>query len=143
MRLRGGSTRSVRRIEDRTRGVHSGASGGFRVPPALSPRIAVVSDAASRRLEILTYAGFYDVPRWFVVERAGVRYVFDCPFSDELDEYPSEYVVRRVPDDWELSIDPESLAKVAPALGPAAVREVHFDETRRRSIDAAVLERFV
>lgn len=39
------------------------------------------------------YGEFWDVPRIFVVEHEGQLWLFDCPFSDELDDYPDEYAV--------------------------------------------------
>ena len=42
----------------------------------------------------IRYRDFYDFPRAFVVEHAGELLFFDCLFSDTLDDYGKEYVVK-------------------------------------------------
>ena len=37
----------------------------------------------------IQYRDFYDVPRIFVADYQGRLYLFDCPFDEALDDYPS------------------------------------------------------
>ena len=88
----------------------------------------------------IRYAGFYDVPRVFAVEREGCIYIFDCPFDDEEDEYPDKYVVYRLPDETLASTADaawKELIQSAVRIGECAVSDVHFDVTRRNAIDDA------
>lgn len=84
-----------------------------------------------------TYRGFYDVPRMLVVERKGYLYLFDCPFDEELDDFPDHYTVYRLdPSVWD-RLDAGSwvdLAQAGQRIGRVSVRDVEFDESRRRYI---------
>ena len=42
---------------------------------------------------VLLYEAWWDCPRIGVCEVGGVLMNFDCRFSDELDEYPSEFLI--------------------------------------------------
>ena len=44
----------------------------------------------------ITYRDFYDVPRMILVEYEGAFYLFDCPFHNEMDDYPSDFTVYRL-----------------------------------------------
>lgn len=96
----------------------------------------------SDKLEI-QYRDFYDVPRIFLVNHRGTLYLFDCPFHQELDEYPDIYKVFVLPSDAgsDLSGSWDDLASRATAyVGEVPVRSVQFDSTRRREIDANVID---
>jgi hypothetical protein len=41
----------------------------------------------------IRYRDFYDLPRIFITSYNGQDYLFDCPFDDELDDYPDSYRV--------------------------------------------------
>lgn len=87
----------------------------------------------------IRYRDFWDVPRVFTVTLRGMTYLFDCPFDDELDEYPDSYVVYMLspshgPENWPLAGNAE-LERV----GSVEVRLVAFDPTRRQAIRAEVL----
>ena len=45
----------------------------------------------------IEYLGFWDVPRNFLVRFQGKSYLFDCPFDDDLDDYPESYSVYSFP----------------------------------------------
>ncbi len=91
------------------------------------------------------YRGFWDVPRIFLVAHRDRLFLFDCPFSEELDDYPDVYAVFELPHgiDNALPKDWTTLADSAVArLGTVSVADVAFDPTRRKAIDVSVLDRF-
>lgn len=93
----------------------------------------------------IQFRDFYDVPRMFTVTLGGVIYLFDCPFDDEIDDYPDSYEVYRLRaghplPDWISTMGHSLLAYVAakdPGLhrvGSMPASLVTFDPTRRQSI---------
>ena|ERR1044071_2553103 len=91
----------------------------------------------------IQYRDFYDVPRIFLVNHRGTQYLFDCPFDQDLDDYPDTYRVFVLPADScsNLSGSWEDLASSATAyLGKVPVKSVQFDSTRRREIETDVLD---
>ena len=77
-----------------------------------------------------------------MVELDGVQFLFDCPFNDELDDYPDAYEVFVLPriaaedlmGSWEgLS------GRATQYLGRVPTTSVIFDTSRRNAIDASVL----
>ena len=91
----------------------------------------------------IQYRGFYDIPRIFVVQRDGDRYLFVCQFDDSMDDYAGDYVVYCLSDEqWErlrggswLDL-PDDLERVG--LIPTA--SVTFDASKRRAVNASVFE---
>jgi hypothetical protein len=49
--------------------------------------------------EVLAWLDWWDCPRFGAALIHGVPFLFDCQFSEELDEYPDEYEV------WPASVD--------------------------------------
>jgi hypothetical protein len=92
----------------------------------------------------ITYRGFYDVPRMFVLRLRGAQLFFDCPFDDELDDYPDTYTVYRLPDALAVENVPSwyDLPAMGERLGRIPLAEVHFDPTRRRSVDLQPIEQY-
>ena len=91
----------------------------------------------------IRYRDFYDVPRAFVTTHDGHTFFFDCPFNQELDEYPAEYYVYRLGDEIRDGID--SISYISDRLervGTVPVAAVVFDATRRASISADVFDLF-
>jgi hypothetical protein len=94
-------------------------------------------------IPIRDYREFYDVPRVFLVDWAGKSLLFDCLFDEELDDYPDSYTVYQV-----AAISPWESERAWPSpkdlggrrIGKIPVSRVHFDSTRRSSIDSAVLD---
>ena len=89
----------------------------------------------------ILYRDFYDVPRVFLVEHRRTWYLFDCPFLEDLDDYPAEYEVFEMPvldeADWKGSwVGLRSRA--VKQLGRIAVREVPFDPTRRATVSRSL-----
>jgi len=92
----------------------------------------------------IRYAEFHDVPRVFALEHAGSLYVFDCPFDERADEYPDGYAVYRIPGATLASTAGTSwpaLINAGQPVGHCDLSDVHFDATRRASVDDAVLAR--
>jgi hypothetical protein len=97
-----------------------------------------------RWLPIRHYRDFYDIPRAFVVEHAEQQLLFDCPFSEALDDYADEYTIYRISDDLRERIDLilwTDLANQFEAIGVVPTTAVTFDATKRRAISAEVFER--
>jgi hypothetical protein len=89
----------------------------------------------------IRYRDFYDLPRIFITSYNGQDYLFDCPFDDELDDYPDSYRVYQLPalseealqGSWEL------LPELATSfLGEIPVAEVQFDPTKRERINTDI-----
>jgi hypothetical protein len=91
----------------------------------------------------IEYGEFYDVPRLFWIARTDDALLFDCPFSDDLDDYPNHYDVYALPpDDLPRRGEPWTLSERARSLGRVPVGEVRFDESRRRAIRRDLIARF-
>ncbi|HWQ32270.1 MAG TPA: hypothetical protein VNQ79_05250 [Blastocatellia bacterium] len=89
----------------------------------------------------IRYRDFYDLPRIFITTYQGRQYLFDCPFDDELDDYPDSYSVYELPalSKAELQGSWEQLSALATAfLGRIPVARVQFDPTKRASINTAI-----
>jgi hypothetical protein len=89
----------------------------------------------------IRYRDFYDVPRAFVVQRAGSLHFFDCPFDDRIDEYPDRYTVYRLDATLSPALDVgswESLANKGERIGEVPTQCVQFDPTRRAAIDDSI-----
>jgi hypothetical protein len=91
----------------------------------------------------IRYRDFYDLPRVFITSYDGKDYLFDCPFDDELDDYPDSYRVYQLPalSEEELQGSWEHLPELAaPFLGVIPVAEVRFDSTKREWINTAIFK---
>jgi hypothetical protein len=91
----------------------------------------------------IRYRDFYDIPRAFVVERAGALYLFDCLFDEHLDEYPDRYNVYRLDPELAPSLDTgswQSLASKGKSVGEIPTERVQFDATRRAAVDDSVFD---
>ncbi len=89
----------------------------------------------------IRYRDFYDVPRLFVTNYHGQLYLFDCPFDNDLDEYPDSYQVYQLPalTEAELAGSWENLPALAlRSLGAVAVADVQFDPAKRTRINTAI-----
>lgn len=89
----------------------------------------------------IRYRDFHDVPRAFVIEHDGAAYLFDCPFDDGADEYPPFYTIYRLAPATPVDAgDWTGLASHGRLIGRINLRQVRFDETRRKAVDASVLQ---
>jgi hypothetical protein len=90
----------------------------------------------------IQYRDFYDIPRIFVVEDAGVNYLFDAAFNRELDDYPDTYAVSILPrlGAEELAGSWASLSNRSIGyLASVHVSAVRFDPTRRQGVERSFL----
>jgi hypothetical protein len=91
----------------------------------------------------IKYMGFYDVPLIFITRYRGVTYLFDCPFDEEREDDSDSYKVYLLPDlrDEELPKDWTTLnTRAIRYLGEMPVARVGFDPSRRKSIDASIID---
>lgn len=104
-----------------------------------STEVKTISAMAS----IVQYRDFWDVPRIFVARYQDELFLFDCPFDEDVEDFPDSYKVYRMP-----ALTHEDLAgswygleaKAIGFLGEVPISKVQFDGTRRKEIDAGVLE---
>jgi hypothetical protein len=90
------------------------------------------------------YRGFHDVPLTIVVEVMNVVYFLHRPFDDELDEYPDNYAVYRLPAAVNLDrTDWTELAEEGIRVGQVRCEELEFDASRREAFRSHVLERLL
>ena len=89
----------------------------------------------------IRYRDFYDLPRIFVTHYQGQLYLFDCPFADNLDDYPDSYRVYQLPalTEAELGGSWAHLPELAISfLGIVSITEVQFDPTKRERVNTAI-----
>jgi len=90
----------------------------------------------------ITYFEFYDVPRLFVVEWQERFIVFDCPFDEDLDDYPAQYTVYSALKRPQVRID-RAWIRDLPIRnrpdGQVPVGSIIFDESRRKTMRDDVL----
>jgi len=92
----------------------------------------------------ITYYEFYDVPRLFVVEWHGRFVAFDCPFDEDLGDYPPQYAVYSSPRLREVEVERAWLLRelaIKKPDGQVPVGAVVFDESRRQMMRDDVLWR--
>jgi hypothetical protein len=70
-------------------------------------------------------------------------FLFDCAFDAELDDYPDFYRVYLLPElkEEDLPTDWTTLrSRATRYLGEISVGQVHFDPSKRQSIDVAIFK---
>ncbi len=90
----------------------------------------------------IEYREFHDIPRTFVVNDGTGSYFFDCSFSDELDEYPDEFIVYKLHEKVSHSGSTfpwNELHKYGKRVGSIRIESVIFDKSKRKSIRSDVL----
>ena len=107
----------------------------------------LICEADLSEMTPFNYGGFYDVPRCLTLRYSGKRFLLQSYFDEDLDEYPTEYSVYVVPesaDDSSLVCSPEFLNKTSlSCVGQIPIDQVTFDSTKRKQLDASILNRFV
>jgi hypothetical protein len=93
------------------------------------------------------YGAYWDLPRYIYTTDGQRAFVLECPFDDELDDYPDRYTVYEAPvlpipasrrEHW--SGPPrESLQR----LGTVALNHSHLDPTRRAQLDWRALAQWL
>lgn len=90
------------------------------------------------------YREFHDVPRSVVVDSSVGRLLLESRFVQELDEYSDSYEAFVLPATTNLSGSWAELSRSAVRhLGAIRVKDVEFDETRRRALNLASLARLL
>jgi hypothetical protein len=94
----------------------------------------------------IKYMGFYDVPLIFITRYRGETYLFDCPFDEEREDDSDSYKIYLMPaiNDQELPKDWTTLhTRAVHYLGDVLVSRVRFDPTRRKGVDASILDALI
>jgi len=98
-----------------------------------------------KRWTSIKYRDFFDIPRIFLAETPDRVFLFDCPFSEQKDEYEETFKIYQMPaiGEQELAGSWKDLPKKAMRLlGEVGTSEVEFDATLRRQVNLEVLGRF-
>ena len=102
-----------------------------------------LTQTMSEKLPI-RYSGFWDFPLAFTVRWKERLYLFFREFDDARDDYEEEYRVSLLPpwtdEEIEASWGRQIETQAADCLGAVAVKDVSFDSTHRREIDAAIFQ---
>lgn len=91
----------------------------------------------------IRYREFWDVPRIFLVHYQGKWFLFDCPFDETSEDFPDSYRVYLIPEpsEEELAGSWDKLhEKATHCSGEVPLARIHFDPSKRREIDASVLD---
>ena len=95
----------------------------------------------------IEYGEFYDYPRQITFQFGEEWFLLRSYFDEEKDEYSDVYDVYLLPfrseDDFRTHPDFWMPLATAVHLGQIPVSEVGLDETRRRSIDGRVIEKWL
>ena len=106
----------------------------------------LVCEADLCEMTPFSYGGFSDVPRCLTLSYHGKRFLLHSAFDEDLDEYPTDYSVYVVPETGDNSppvCSPEFLNKTPMScIGQIPIDQVTFDSTRRKELDASILDRF-
>src|ERR1700757_1205247 len=93
------------------------------------------------------YGGFWDVPRCLTLRYRGKRFLLFSAFDEDQDEYPTDYSVYVVPesaDDSRPVCSPEFLTNTPMVrMGQIPIDQVTFDPSKRKEIDASILDSFI
>ena len=91
------------------------------------------------------YGGFYDVPRCLYLKYRGINFLLQSEFDEHADEYPGEYSVYVVPESAHSLVpcSPEFLSTPMACIGQIPVDQVIFDATKRKELDASILDQFI
>jgi hypothetical protein len=77
------------------------------------------------------------------VEKQGTLFLFDCPFDEASDEYPSSFEVYELPADARPLLEEpswEKLPQLGTLIGRVSAEKLEFDPTRRTAIRAAAFD---
>ena len=87
----------------------------------------------------IIYRQFWDVPRLFALEHRGDVYVFECDFDEQLDDYPPNFKVYRLPKSTLTDFSRNAFSTNSALVGEIIVSDVKFDKTRRKEVDTDCL----
>ncbi len=93
------------------------------------------------------YVEFYDFPRLIAIKHKGTLLLLQSAFNEDQDDYESNYNVFALPDTAETYLSQRSWKFIEELplrhLGQIPLESVHFDPTRRESLDASILDQFL
>jgi hypothetical protein len=93
------------------------------------------------------YVEFYDVPRCIALRYRDTLFLLQSAFDEKLDDYPSSYSIYTLPDSvkdsllrgsWEFLSTTEMNC-----IGQIRIDQVVFDPSKRKELDASILDSFV
>ena len=92
------------------------------------------------------YFDFWDVPRVITISYRDQHFLLESYFDEAIDDYPEDYTITMVAPELEQQIMESSWTVLAEIerrpLGTIPVREVVFDESRRKYLDPAFLDKY-
>src|SRR4051812_31790045 len=94
----------------------------------------------------IRYRDFWDVPRIFLAEHRGQRFLFDCPFDEDTEDFPHHYHVYLLPalteDEWAVSWE-SWRGRAIRCLGVVPIKSVLSDAPRRTEVGTELLDDFL
>jgi hypothetical protein len=120
--------------------------GAYHFEPTDEGSDFLVCEADLCEMTPFSYGRFWDVPRYIALRYKGKHFLLQSVFDEDLDEYPSEYSVYAAPapaDDSQPVCSSEFLSKMQTScIGKIQIDQVTFDSTKRKELDASILDRF-
>ena len=93
------------------------------------------------------YVDFYDVPRTIALRYKDRMLLLLSAFDEKADEYEQNYSVYTLPQSAEEALTRGSWKFIEEPglthLGQIAVQSIRFDSTRRKSLDAQILDQLI
>jgi len=93
------------------------------------------------------YVEFYDVPRCIALLYRNRLFLLQSAFDENLDDYPSSYSIYILPDSVKDSLRRGSWEFLRNAqmtcIGQIRIDQVVFDPSKRKELDASILDSFV
>ncbi|HLJ88965.1 MAG TPA: hypothetical protein VKZ53_19250 [Candidatus Angelobacter sp.] len=93
------------------------------------------------------YLEFYDVPRCIALPYRERLFLLQSAFDELLDDYPTSYSVYILPESVEGSVRKGSWELLGDTkvtcIGHIQIKDVVFDPTKRKELDASILDRFL
>lgn len=91
----------------------------------------------------IKYREFYDIPRIFLVDYQGSSFFFDCPFDENLDDYPDVFTVYRFPNELRDQVESlpwKDLSNRLEKIGIVPIDKIEFDATKRGFVANRIFE---
>jgi len=138
--------RVLERIPSATGNLARITVGVYHLEPADEGAEFLVSEADLCEMTPFSYGWYWDVPRCIALRYKGKHFLLQSAFDEDLDDYPSDYSVYVVPEPADDSLpvcSPEFLGKTPMScVGQIPIDQVTFDSTKRKELDASILNRF-
>jgi hypothetical protein len=99
-----------------------------------------------RAMIAFKYFDFWDVPRVITISYRDQHFLLESHFDEAIDDYDEDYTITQVAPGLEQRIMGSSWAVLTEIerrpLGRIPVKDVAFDETRRKSLDPIFLDKY-